>query len=126
MSPHNCVLLVDDSSAVRSSLHRVFELAGWDVCGEATNGRDAIEKARTHQPKIIVLDLSMPEMDGLTAGKVLRKVLPEAHVILFTLHGSLVPADELQLSGISAVVSKGASADNLLETAESLLHRSAA
>lgn len=126
MSPHNCVLLVDDSSAVRSSLHKVFEHAGWEVCGEADNGRDAIEKARKLQPTVIVLDLSMPEMDGLTAGKVLRKVLPEAHVILFTLHGSLVPADELQLSGVSAVVSKSDPASRLLDVARRFLEPSAA
>jgi DNA-binding NarL/FixJ family response regulator len=98
-----------------------FKNAGWDVCGEAKNGREAIAKAQQFQPEVVVLDLAMPHMDGLAAGKVLRQVVPEAHLILFTLHGNLVPADELELSNISAVVSKEAPANAPLQTAEKLV-----
>jgi len=122
----NCILLVDDNAAVRRVLRTVFEDAGWEVCGEANSGSDAILKAKQLQPQVILLDLAMPQMDGLAAGRILKQVLPEACLILFTLHGSLVPADELQRSGISALVSKSDPASRLLEIATRFLEPSAA
>jgi two-component system chemotaxis response regulator CheY len=122
----NCVLLVDDSAIIRRSLRRVFEQAGWEVCGEAENGHEAIEKAKHLNPQVIVLDLSMPLMNGLTAGRILKQMLPAVSLILFTLHGNLLPVNDLRLAGISAVVSKVDSAGILLKTAENLVKRSAA
>jgi|KBSMisStaDraftv2_1062788.scaffolds.fasta_scaffold08601_13 DNA-binding NarL/FixJ family response regulator len=122
----NCILLVDDNAAVRRALRRVFEDAGWEVCGEADSGCDAILKAKQLQPQVILLDLAMPQMDGLVAGRILKQVLPEARLILFTLHGGLVPADELQRSGISALVSKSDPASRLLEVATRFLEPSVA
>ena len=122
----NCVLLVDDSAIIRRSLRRVFEQAGWEVCGEAENGHEAIEKAKHLNPQVIVLDLSMPLMNGLTAGRILKQMLPAVSLILFTLHGNLLPVNDLRLAGISAVVSKGDSAGTLLKAAENLVKRSAA
>jgi chemotaxis response regulator CheB len=89
----NCVLLVDDSAIIRRSLRRVFEQADWEVCGEAENGHEAIEKAKHLNPQVIVLDLSMPLMNGLTAGRILKQMLPAVSLILFTLHGNLVPCE---------------------------------
>ena len=122
----NCVLLVDDSAIIRRSLRRVFEQAGWEVCGEAENGHEAIEKAEQLKPQVIVLDLAMPLMNGLTAGRILKEMLPAVSLILFTLNGDLLPVNDLRLAGISAVVSKGDSAGTLLKTAENLLRRRAA
>jgi DNA-binding NarL/FixJ family response regulator len=122
----NCVLLVDDSAIIRRSVRRVFEQADWEVCGEAENGHEAIEKAKHFNPQVIVLDLSMPLMNGLSAGRILKQMLPAVSLILFTLHGNLVPVNDLRLAGISAVVSKEDSAGTLLKTAENLVKRSAA
>ena len=69
----NCILLVDDNAAVRRALRRVFEDAGWEVCGEADSGCDAILKAKQLQPQVILLDLAMPQMDGLVAGRILKR-----------------------------------------------------
>jgi YesN/AraC family two-component response regulator len=60
----NCILLVDDNALVRTNLRWAFEEAGWEVCGEAASGHEAIEKVKELQPHVIVVDLSMPEWMG--------------------------------------------------------------
>jgi DNA-binding NarL/FixJ family response regulator len=122
----NCVLLVDDNADVRRSLHKIFEQAGWEVCGEAENGVDAIEKAERLQPRIIVLDLVMPEMNGLTAARILKRTMPNVHLILFTMHGTLLTPDETVSAGIDAVFSKDEPILTLLEKAQRLLTPEAA
>ena len=117
----NCVLLVDDNVVVRHSLHKIFEQAGWEVCGEAENGLDAIEKAEQLQPQIIVLDLVMPEMNGLTAAHILKRTMPNVRLILFTMHGTLLTADDIVSAGIDAIFSKDEPITALLEKAQRLL-----
>ena len=62
----NSILIVDDNTTIRRSLHRLLEArSGWEVCGEAANGREGIEKAQRLKPDVVVMDMSMPEMDGI-------------------------------------------------------------
>jgi DNA-binding NarL/FixJ family response regulator len=117
----NCILLADDSAAIRRGLRREFERAGWVVCGEAANGREAIEKAEQLHPQVILLDLAMPEINGLTAARRLKRMLPEVHLILFTGHGNLFKSDEATSAGISAVFSKSEPITELLDKAKSLV-----
>ena len=117
-----CILLVDDNAAIRQMLRPVFEeTSGWEVCGEAENGREAIEKARKLKPDLIVLDLSMPIMSGLEAAPVLRRMLPTVPIILFTLHGSKFLERDARSAGVTAVVSKDAAVTTLVNQAEDLL-----
>jgi len=67
MAGLHTIVLADDSSVIRRSVRRSLEQAGWTVCGEASNGREAIEKANRFHPQVVILDLSMPEMNGLEA-----------------------------------------------------------
>ena len=70
------MLIVDDNAFIRQSLCELFKReADFEVCGEAENGRDAIEKARELHPDLIVLDLSMPIMNGFAAARVLKRLL---------------------------------------------------
>src|SRR5882762_10311146 len=79
------VLVVDDNPLVRSMVRQVFELEpDFEVAGEAKNGPEAIEKAENLKPDLIILDLDMPGMTGIEAAPLLRKALPEARLILFT------------------------------------------
>ena len=126
MSDMNRILLVDDSPAIRRGLRREFERAGWVVCGEAVDGREAIVKAEQLQPQVILLDLAMPGINGLTAARRLKRVLPEVHLILFTGHGNLFKSDEANSAGISAVFSKSEPITGLLDKARTLVSRSAA
>jgi DNA-binding NarL/FixJ family response regulator len=118
----NCILLVDDNALVRINLRREFEGAGWDVCGEAASGQEAIEKAKELNPHLIIVDLSMPGMDGMTAARILKGMLPEVHLILYTMYGNLVRGEELQSAGISAVFSKTDPVAGLLNKAQILVN----
>lgn len=100
------VLIVDDSAAIRNALREMFEREGWNVCGEASDGQEAIGKAQALTPDVIVLDLSMPVMNGLTAASVLKNLVPSSRLILFTSFADLVPPDKLERAGFSASVSK--------------------
>src|SRR5712691_8018817 len=101
------VLIVDDNAVVRSSLRRLFEShSEFEVSGEAENGQDAIDKAERLKPDLIILDLAMPVMNGLEAAPVLRKMLPDAALILFTAHDGPQVQQLAQAGGIHAVVPK--------------------
>jgi DNA-binding NarL/FixJ family response regulator len=122
----NRILIVDDHPAIRRALRREFERAGWNVCGEAGNGKEAIAKTEHLLPELIVLDLAMPEMNGLTTARLLKRMFPEVHMILFTGHGELFKEDEAQAAGISVVCSKSEPVRNLLDKARSLLQHPSA
>ena len=126
MEPRNCVLLVDDSAPIRQSLRRAFEQAGWQVCGEAGNGREAIAKAEELHPQLILLDLAMPEMNGITAARLLKRRMPEVPLILFTMYGDVFGAEEANSVGISAVFSKTEAIEPMLEKARNLMGRNGA
>ena len=114
------VLIVDDHPAIRRALQREFERAGWEVCGVAANGREAVAKTEQLLPNLIVLDLAMPEMNGLTTARLLKRKFPEVHLILFTGHGEIVRQDEAVCAGISAVCSKSEPLRKLLDKARAL------
>ncbi len=116
------VLIVDDNTFVRSSLRRLFEFCPeFEVSGEAENGQDAIDKAERLKPDLIILDLAMPVMNGLEAAPELRKMLPDARLILFTVHYGPHVQHLAQAAGIHAVVSKSEAASTLIEQAQALL-----
>ena len=88
------ILLADDHDLLRRGLRTLVEAqTGWEVCAEAVTGREAVEKAKVAKPDIVVMDLSMPELNGLEATRQIRKLLPEVEVLILTLHDSdqLVP-----------------------------------
>ena len=101
------VLIVDDTASIRRALRQVFgSEADFDVCGEAENGREAIEKAQELNPDLIVLDLSMPVMNGIDAAKVLKRLMPAVPLIVFSEFSDVLSAEEAHSAGISALVSK--------------------
>jgi DNA-binding NarL/FixJ family response regulator len=120
--PKKRVLLVDDNSAVRSLVRRLFELEpDFEISGEAENGRDAVEKAENLKPDLIILDLSMPVMTGLDAAPLLRKLLPNARIILFTVQEGREIERLARAAGANSVVSKNQSASELILQAQALL-----
>jgi len=101
------ILIVDDSSLVRQRLRDLLQQhADWDVCGEAVNGRDAIEKVQELNPDVIVLDFLMPGMDGLQAAREIGKVVPTVPILMFTMHMSRQLMQEAQKVGIRGAVAK--------------------
>jgi|SRR6266481_2050424 len=119
------VLIIDDHEGVRRVLRTSFEAAGF-TCGEAENGAEGIIRADQLRPDLIVLDLSMPVMNGLQAAPLLKEKLPQTPIIMFTMHAT----DQLvQIAigmGITAVVSKEEPVAHLISKADSMLKRSPA
>lgn len=119
------VLIVDDNPIVRRSLCDLFtEQAEFQICGEAENGLQAIEKAQQRKPDLIVLDLVMPGMNGLDAARVINGMLPEVPMILFTLHSDGLVQEQARSAGIATVISKGERGRFLIDEARSLLNKS--
>jgi two-component system nitrate/nitrite response regulator NarL len=116
------VLIVDDHEAVRRELRRLFQSQPeFTVCGEAADGADAISKAEQLSPDLVILDLAMPEMNGLEAAGALRFMLPDSVLFLLTAYKNR----ELELaayqSGVRAVFSKYDDLDGLINRARSEL-----
>jgi len=101
------ILIADDSSLIRQTLRRLLEKEDdWAVVGEAANGEEAVEQARKLKPDLVILDLSMPVMNGIEAAHELRRLLPSLPVVMF-IHLATDNLAETALSaGVSAVVPK--------------------
>ena len=119
--PAKTVLVVDDSAMVRRTVRSALLSDGFDVCGEAADGQEAIELAGKFSPDLIFLDLSMPVMNGLQAAPVLRKLVPKSPIILFTLYTSKAVEQQLRTIEVDSVVSKGEPLSKLMEKAHALL-----
>jgi YesN/AraC family two-component response regulator len=121
------VLLVDDNAVIRQALCRLFTSeAGFEICGEAENGQKAIEKAQELRPDLIVMDLSMPVMNGIEAVRVLKRLMPKVPVIIFSEYSDVFSEKEARSAGVSALVSKAEHVSLLLGKARALLYDVAA
>jgi CheY-like chemotaxis protein len=116
------IMVVDDNPAIRRALKNILEFnEGWVVCGEAVDGRDGIEKAQRLNPDLIVLDASMPVMNGLEAARVLHQIMPQVPLILCSLHTDDVLRKEAFNAGVNAVISKAQNIQTLIHRAQELL-----
>jgi DNA-binding NarL/FixJ family response regulator len=115
-------MVVDDNPAIRRALRNILEFNDdWVVCGEAVDGRDGIEKAKLLDPDLIVLDLSMPVMNGLEAARVLHQIMPQVPLILCSLHANRVLEREAVAAGVTAIFSKAQNVQTLVSKARELL-----
>lgn len=115
------ILLVDDNANVRRALRELFETARF-TCIEAEDGAQALEMAERLQPHLIVLDFSMPGMNGLEAAPLLKKKLPDTPIIMFTMFATEAFAKMAIAAGVTDVVPKDKAASDLLPKVGSLLH----
>jgi|ERR1700691_960848 chemotaxis response regulator CheB len=112
------ILVADDSPLIRKMLCKLFEAEeDYDLCAEASNGREAIDLALKCRPELIILDFSMPVMNGVDAARELKKLMPGVPIILFTQHSETLPRDQLE---IYRIVSKS-DATELMQHVRSLL-----
>ena len=112
------ILIVDDNESMRHLLRTFVESkTKFPVCGSAANGMEAIEKAQQLHPDLVLLDLSMPILNGAEAAVVLKGIMPETKIILFTMHGDNIGESLAVALGIDRVLAK---ADGLLHLEEHL------
>jgi two-component system, NarL family, nitrate/nitrite response regulator NarL len=101
------ILIVDDKPNVRSGIRMVLQKhEDWTICAEAADGIEVVRKAAEFKPDVILLDISMPNMDGLTALPLIRDVSPESQIIVLTLHESLDTARAASRVGANAYIAK--------------------
>jgi NarL family two-component system response regulator LiaR len=101
------VLIADDSVTVRQVVKRYLSNRGdVVVCGEAVNGREAVQRAMALKPDLVLLDLAMPELNGAEVASVLKGAMPETRIILFTMYRENVGKYLSSALGIDAVLSK--------------------
>src|SRR6266852_5140434 len=121
------ILIVDDNAYIRRGLCELFKReSDFEVCGEAENGKEALDKALALRPDLIVLDLSMPVMNGLDAARELKRLMPRVPMIMYSAFGDVFGEQQARLIGISELVSKSQPAPILVSKARSLLYQNAA
>ena len=120
------ILLADDHAVVRHGLRAsLHSLPGIEICGEAATGREAIELAQALRPDLVILDLSMPEMNGVDAARAIRRALPGTEVMVLTLHISEEIARVALRSGVRGYVTKSDPHSELIAAVQSVReHRS--
>jgi two-component system, NarL family, nitrate/nitrite response regulator NarL len=116
------ILIADDNPHFLRTLGRVLGMQpGLSVCGLAVDGVDAIEKARHAHPDLVVLDLSMPALNGIEATQALKQTMPDVPVIIFTVHKTRFVNAQAAAAGASAIISKGENLSELVQTIRALL-----
>lgn len=116
------ILIADDHAAVRRGIRSLLQSReGWQVSAEADNGREAVEQADRLRPDVVVLDVSMPGLNGFEAARKIRQSAPGTQVVLLTMHQTDQLAAEARRAGARGVVLKSDADRSLIPTIESLL-----
>jgi two-component system chemotaxis response regulator CheY len=116
------ILVVDDSETTRRLVGTILRSRQWTVCGEADNGRAGVEKFRTLKPDLVLLDLAMPDMDGIEAAKQMTAADPSVPLILFTILEWEGIGEAAREAGIRTIIPKD-EAWSLIGTIERITHR---
>lgn len=117
------ILIVDDHEIVREGIRTLLGRSrpGWEICGEAPNASEALEKVKSLDPDIVILDITMPGMSGLEAAARMNKLGIRAKVLIFTMHDSQRLAKEVRDVGARGYVLKSQAARDLVQAIERIL-----
>jgi DNA-binding NarL/FixJ family response regulator len=117
------ILIVDDHEAVRAGVRVILSSReGLEVCGEAANGREAVAKARQLMPDLVILDVTMPVLDGFSAAREIHKLLPNVAILLLSMHESPNMLNIARSSGAQGYVAKSEGAAVLLRAVDAVAH----
>lgn len=117
------ILVADDHEVMRLGIRNLLESRPqWMICAEAGTGQEAINKCRQHNPDVVIMDITMPVMNGLDAASFIMQSQPEIPIVLFSLHLSQDLINTFENSGIRAAVSKGDAARDLVHAVETVLN----
>jgi DNA-binding NarL/FixJ family response regulator len=115
------IVIADDHEIVRNGLRAMLEGAGWQVCGEAENGEDAVRKVSELQPDLVILDIIMPVMNGLQAAQAIRELAPDIKIALFSLHDLTHFKNPSFAASADAYLMKTAPSERIVHTISQLL-----
>ena len=117
------ILIADDHAIVRAGLRETLTLQpGWTICGEASNGHDAVRMARELAPDVMILDISMPDLSGVLVAREVRKLKSRTELLIFTMHDSEQLVREVLSAGARGFVLKSALPEILIQAVSSLLN----
>jgi CheY-like chemotaxis protein len=117
------VLVADDHEEMRKGICRLLQRTAFaEVVGEAANGKEAIESARNLQPDLIIMDLSMPVLDGLSAAQVIKKSSPQTAILMFSMHANSMLSDFAKSVGLDGFVAKDDVGPTLLRAIDAIRH----
>jgi DNA-binding NarL/FixJ family response regulator len=121
MQLHQRILVVDDHPSFRHLLRTFLELnPNWEVCGEASDGREAVAKTTELQPDIILMDLDMPRLNGLEATRQIHRHSPSIRILILTLHDNSILPEIAQNSGAQGYLLKSEPFDVLTRAIETM------
>ena len=120
------ILIVEDETAVRRAIRTFFEHHRFEICGEAVNGVEGLEKAAALRPDLITLDLSMPLMNGIEAASLFKTRMPEIPIVVYTMLEDILNKQLAATLGVKAVVSKADGLGKLLACVETILEDTSA
>jgi len=116
------ILVADDHDIVRRGIRPLIEAEwGWEICGEARDGREAVDLAEKLKPDVVVLDVAMPEINGVDVARQIKQLRPETEVLAFTGTESEELIHQLFAAGVLGVVLKGDAAEQLIPAIQSLV-----
>jgi DNA-binding NarL/FixJ family response regulator len=116
------ILIADDSASVRYVIREFLkDVPDLEICGEAVNGLDAIEKAKKLKPNLVLLDLSMPEMNGIEVASILKKTMPDVLIVLFTMYSNNIGKALVSTIGVDAVLTKPDGMRQIVDTVNAVL-----
>jgi DNA-binding NarL/FixJ family response regulator len=117
------LLIVDDSPTTRRLLRTFLEQQGYEICGEAEDGLQAIDFAKQLKPDLILLDVCMPKLGGPEAASILKRLLPKTRIILFTFFDDSIGKELAAAIGVDLVVSKTEGISRLLSSVQTVMER---
>ncbi|TXK81963.1 response regulator [Paenibacillus sp. N3.4] len=117
----NRILIVDDAAFMRMMIRDILSKNGYEVCGEANDGAQAIEKFKELKPDLITMDITMPEMDGIQALKEIKKIEPNAKVIMCSAMGQQAMVIDAIQAGAKDFIVKPFQADRVIEAIKKTL-----
>lgn len=115
------ILIVDDAAFMRMMLKDILVKNGYEVLGEAENGLKAVEKYKELNPDLVIMDITMPEMDGIEAVKEIKKINPSAAVIMCSAMGQQSMVIEAIQSGAKDFIVKPFQADRIIEAVRKVI-----
>jgi len=115
------ILVVDDYQLARKTIRSLLHWHSMQVCGEAENGKQAVEKVKELHPDLVLLDINMPVMNGVQAAYEIRRIAPSTKIIFFTIHDSPESVAASRTIGVDAFVPKASAGTDLIPAVQRLL-----